>query len=153
LFLKATGDAAIAEGKDKDDQRSKSIHDTQDALHQQEYVTARIGERVWVPQGDKSIVSIVVIYQGPYIDKLPVSAAEPGAEGRRPLTVTLTNQRAGRGHHLCGEPSYQYSKGISDGSGLPTYGINLNKGMLRGVLEDIGDNDAAKSAIGKATTL
>jgi hypothetical protein len=36
----------------------------------------RIGERVWAPQGDKGIVSIVVIYQGPKIDKLPVSAAD-----------------------------------------------------------------------------
>lgn len=57
------------------------------------------------------------------------------------------------GYHLWGEPPYEYSKGISDESGLPTYGINLNKDMLRGVLEDIGDNDAAKSAIGQATTI
>jgi hypothetical protein len=113
LFLKAAGDAAIAEGKDKDeqigkwidhaeqivglipvpgvenmadgtakdivnlaidegkssgvdslkeslahyedDQRSKSIHDTQDALHQQEYVTAKtlLEQQVIKPDGLK----------------------------------------------------------------------------------------------------
>ncbi|MEU0093648.1 hypothetical protein [Kribbella sp. NPDC006257] len=37
----------------------------------------RIAERVWASQGDKGIVSVVVLYQGgPKLDKLPVDAAE-----------------------------------------------------------------------------
>ncbi|WP_406048015.1 hypothetical protein [Kribbella sp. NBC_00889] len=57
------------------------------------------------------------------------------------------------GVHEWGERPYKYALGISDESGLPKYGINLNSTMLRGALEDIGDNEAAVSAVGKATTI
>jgi hypothetical protein len=44
---------------------------------QQDGSDFRIGERVWASQGDKSIVSVVVLYEGgPKLDKLPVDAAE-----------------------------------------------------------------------------
>jgi hypothetical protein len=58
------------------------------------------------------------------------------------------------GSHLWGdENGHPYGYGISADSKLPTYGINLTGDLLRDVLEDVGDNDAAKGAIGKATTL
>jgi hypothetical protein len=44
---------------------------------QQDGSDFRIGERVWASQGDKSIVSVVVLYEGgPKLDKLPADAAE-----------------------------------------------------------------------------
>jgi hypothetical protein len=61
--------------------------------------------------------------------------------------------KAEPGIHLWGEPPYELGYGISAESGLPTYGINLSKDVLRNVLEDVGGNEAATSAIGKATTI
>jgi hypothetical protein len=58
------------------------------------------------------------------------------------------------GYHLWGkEAGYKYGYGLGEESGLPRYGIKLTQSDLRGALEDIGDNDAAVSAVGKATTV
>jgi hypothetical protein len=57
------------------------------------------------------------------------------------------------GYHLWGPPDYDYGYGLGDESGIPKYGIKLTQGDLRGALEDIGDNDAAVSAVGKATSI
>ncbi|MFI6828094.1 DUF6571 family protein [Kribbella sp. NPDC050241] len=57
------------------------------------------------------------------------------------------------GYHLWGDKDFPYGYGLGEESGIPAYGINLNQADLRGVLEDIGDNDAAKSAVGKATSI
>ena len=56
------------------------------------------------------------------------------------------------GSHLW-DKDYPYAYGIGEDSGLPKYGIKLNQADLRGALEDVGDNDAAVSAVGKATTI
>ncbi|TCC64328.1 hypothetical protein E0H73_07925 [Kribbella pittospori] len=58
-----------------------------------------------------------------------------------------------QGYHLWGDKDHPYPYGLGKESGLPTYGINLSQADLRGVLEDVGDNDAAKSAVGKATSI
>ncbi len=57
------------------------------------------------------------------------------------------------GYHLWGPPDYDYGYGLGDESGIPRYGIKLTQSDLRGALEDIGDNDAAVSAVGKATSI
>jgi len=45
-------------------------------ISQQDGADFRIGERVWASQGDKGIVSVVVLYDGgPNLDKLPADAA------------------------------------------------------------------------------
>jgi hypothetical protein len=50
-------------------------------ISQQDGSDFRIGERVWASQGDKSIVSVVVLYEGgSKIDKLPVDAAALAAK-------------------------------------------------------------------------
>jgi hypothetical protein len=60
---------------------------------------------------------------------------------------------ASAGIHEWGTPPYEYGYGVGPESGLPKYGINLSKDALRNVLEDVGGNEAATSAIGKATTI
>jgi hypothetical protein len=57
------------------------------------------------------------------------------------------------GYHLWGENGSPYGYGLDENSGLPRYGINMDAEHLRNLLEDVGDNDAAKSAVGTATTL
>lgn len=57
------------------------------------------------------------------------------------------------GYHLWGPPDYDYGYGLGEESGIPRYGIKLTQGDLRGALEDIGDNDAAVSVVGKATSI
>ncbi|WP_406048012.1 DUF6571 family protein [Kribbella sp. NBC_00889] len=60
---------------------------------------------------------------------------------------------SGPGYHLWGKDGSPYGYGLGDESGMPRYGINMDASHLRNLLEDVGDNDAAKSAVGKATTL
>jgi hypothetical protein len=59
----------------------------------------------------------------------------------------------GPGIHLWGPDGSPYGYGLTDASGLPKYGINMDAEHLRNLLEDVGGNDAAKSAVGKATTI
>jgi hypothetical protein len=59
----------------------------------------------------------------------------------------------GPGYHLWGKDGSPYGYGLSDESGMPRYGINMDADHLRNLLEDVGDNDSAKSSVGKATTL
>lgn len=51
----------------------------------------------------------------------------------------------------------QYADGnypgpVTGKDGFPRFGINMDQAHLRGVMEDIGDNDTAVSVVGKATT-
>jgi hypothetical protein len=57
------------------------------------------------------------------------------------------------GIHMWGTSPYLFGYGVGEESGLPKYGINLNQASLRNVLEDVGGNEAAMSAVGKATTI
>jgi hypothetical protein len=57
------------------------------------------------------------------------------------------------GIHLWGKDGSPYGYGLDENSGLPRYGINMDESHLRNLLEDVGDNDSAKSSIGNATTL
>jgi len=59
----------------------------------------------------------------------------------------------GAGYHLWGKDGSPYGNGLGEDSGIPRYGINMDQAHLRDLLENVGDNDAAKSSIGKANTL
>ncbi|TCC64331.1 hypothetical protein E0H73_07940 [Kribbella pittospori] len=57
------------------------------------------------------------------------------------------------GTHAWGDKDNPYGFGLGKESGLPAYGINLNQAVLRGALQDVGDNEAAASAVGRATSI
>ncbi|MFI6828091.1 hypothetical protein ACIBG5_13385 [Kribbella sp. NPDC050241] len=57
------------------------------------------------------------------------------------------------GVHSWGAGEYPYGYGLGKESGIPEFGINLDQKHLRGALEDIGGNEAAASAVGRATSI